>query len=196
VTAALEAAPTPTTWDAKLALWINAYNILAIDTVLQHYPLESIRDLGSWLTPVWRHDAGTVAGELVSLHRIEHQILRRMEDPRIHAAVVCASTSCPSLWREPYRAGDIQRQLEGAMLHWLADPQKGMRIDRSEEEIYLSKIFDWFEWDWDEIGGVRAVLQRYAPPDHRDWLERHGEDADLEYFEYDWSLNDTPETAR
>ena len=43
--------------DAKKAYWINVYNVLAIDTVVRHYPAESIRDVGSFLSPVWKREA-------------------------------------------------------------------------------------------------------------------------------------------
>ena len=49
-----------TTRSEKLAFWINAYNILAMSLVVRHYPVSSIRDIGSLLVPVWRIDAGVV----------------------------------------------------------------------------------------------------------------------------------------
>jgi hypothetical protein len=182
-------APTPPRRKDKLTLWINAYNILAIDVVLRAYPVESIRDIGSLWSPVWRHEAGTVAGRTVSLHEIEHEILRPMGDPRIHAAIVCASTSCPSLRRSPFTASGLGDQLDLAMRSFLESPTKGLRVDRARKRLTISRIFDWFEDDFAALGGVRATLTRYAPVEDRDWLSRNG-DASLGYFDYDWSLND------
>ncbi len=185
----LARAPAPNTRAEALALWIDAYNILAIDTVLRAWPVDSIRDAGSLLWPVWRKQAGSVAGRRVTLHEIEHDILRELDDPRIHAAIVCASTSCPSLRRTPYRAGEIDAQLDEAMRAWLASPTKGLAIDRARRRIRLSRIFDWFEDDFDALGGVPAVLVRYAPEADRAWLEQNARNADLVYFDYDWSVN-------
>jgi hypothetical protein len=179
------------TRDEQLAFWINAYNILAIQTVLSGYPVDSIRDLGSFFSPVWKRDAGRIGGKTVTLHAIEHEILRPMGDPRIHAAIVCASTSCPSLSRVPYTAGDIDAQLTNAIRGFLADTGKGLSVDRKRGEIRLSAIFDWFEEDWDAQGGVVRAISADAPAQHRDWLREQADDLDVEYFDYDWQLNDS-----
>jgi len=177
------------TRDAQLAFWIDAYNILAIDTIVSHYPVDGIRDVGSLFRPVWKRSAGTIGGESYSLDRIEHGIIRPLGDPRTHAAVICASTSCPALRREPWRAEHLDAQLDDAMRRWMADPGKGLRIDRAAQTVTLSKIFDWFEQDFEAAGGPLAFAARYAPPDARAWLESHP-DARVEYFDYDWSAND------
>jgi hypothetical protein len=175
--------------EQRLAFWINAYNILAIETVVAHYPVDSIRDVGSLWRPVWKRSAGRIAGEPYSLDRIEHEIVRPMGDPRAHAAVICASTSCPALRREPWRAERLDAQLDDAMRRWLADPGKGLRIDRADRTVTLSKIFDWFEEDFEAAGGALAFAARHAPPDARAWIGANP-DADVEYFDYDWRLND------
>ena len=78
------------TRDEQLAFWVNAYNILAIDLVAANYPLDSIRDIGSFFAPVWKREAGWIGGKPYSLDQIEHEIVRPMGDPRAHAAVICA----------------------------------------------------------------------------------------------------------
>ncbi len=176
--------------EARLAFWINAYNVLAIDTVVRSYPVTSIRDAGSFLVPVWRREAGRIGGKAVTLDRIEHSIVRPMGDPRIHAAIVCASRSCPSLRREPFDPARIDAQLDDSVARFLADPRKGLAIDRRERVVWLSKVFDWFEEDFEAASGVLAFVARHAPPDARDWLRAHADDADIEYFDYDWGLND------
>ena len=112
----------------KLAFWINAYNILAIDVVVKNHPVASIKDVGSFFTPVWKKPAGQIGGETVTLDRIEHEILRPMGEPRVHAAIVCASLSCPPLRREPYRADRLDEQLDDNVRTWLSDPRKGATL--------------------------------------------------------------------
>jgi hypothetical protein len=175
--------------EARLAFWINAYNILAIDMVQRHYPVESIRDIGSFLSPVWKRPAGRVGSRPVTLHEIEHEILRPMGDPRIHAGLVCASTSCPALRRAPFTAAEIDAQLDETVRRWLASPEKGLRIDRAGRRVYLSRIFDWFEDDFDARGGVLAFAATYAAEADRAWLERDGADAAVVFMHYDWTLN-------
>ncbi|TMA24016.1 MAG: DUF547 domain-containing protein [Deltaproteobacteria bacterium] len=154
------------TREQQLAFWIDAYNILAIDLVAGHYPVDSIRDIGSLLRPVWKRPAGTVGGRTVTLDEIEHGIVRPLGDPRL-----------------------LDAQLDAAMRRWLADPEKGLRIDRARDAVHLSKIFDWFEEDFAKAGGVLAFAARYAPDADREWLRAHAATARIEYFDYDWAVN-------
>ena len=87
--------------DEQLAFWSNAYNILAMDLVVEHAPEQSIKDIGSLFFPVWKKPAGKIGGKTYSLDEIEHGIVRPLGDPRAHVAVICASLSCPPLRREP-----------------------------------------------------------------------------------------------
>jgi hypothetical protein len=171
--------------EERLAFWINAYNILAIDLVRQHYPVESIRDLGSFWSPVWDREVGRIGGSAYSLGRIEHEILRPMGEPRIHMAIVCASVSCPSLRREPFSAARLDVQLADASRRFLANPGKGLRVEPGG--VGLSRIFQWFESDFAAGGGVLAFVRRYAPPSARASLAA---DPAIHYLDYDWRLND------
>jgi hypothetical protein len=177
------------TREQQLAFWVNAYNILAIEMVAQHYPIASIKDIGSLFSPVWKRPAGRVGARSVTLDEIEHRIVRPLGDPRAHSVVVCASTSCPALPREPLRAGRLDAQLDVAVRQWLADPGKGLRIERAASTVRLSKIFDWFEEDFAKSGGVLAFVARYAPDADREWLRAHGATVRIEYFDYDWAVN-------
>jgi hypothetical protein len=173
----------------RMAFWINAYNILAIDLVAKSYPVKSIRDLGSLLRPVWGRDAGSIGGRAYSLEEIEHEILRKMGDPRIHAAIVCASTSCPSLSREPFRAAELEAQLDAAFRAFARNVRKGVRLDAERRTLHLSRIFDWFAEDFAPAGGVLAYLARYVDDDVRPALAKGGAGLSLEYMDYDWSVN-------
>ena len=178
------------TREARLAFWINAYNILAIRTVIDHYPVASIRDVGSFFQPVWKHEVAQIEGEKVTLHWIEHDLLRKLGEPRIHGAIVCASTSCPSLARTPYTPDLLDAQLDAAIRRWMADRRKGLRVDRDDDKLWLSRIFEWFEEDFAAAGGVVAFATRYAPEPERAWLDENAAAVLVEYFDYDWSLND------
>ena len=172
----------------KLAFWINAYNILAIDLVRRHYPIDSIRSIGGLLSPVWKKTAGEIAGRPYTLHEIEHEILRPMGEPRIHAAIVCAALSCPPLRREPYRGAELEAQLDDNVRRWLADPRKGARIDRSTGTLYLSPILDWFAEDFGD--NVLPFAAAHLPAEDASWIRAHESALRVRYFEYDWRLND------
>jgi hypothetical protein len=181
----------------RLAFWIDAYNILAIDLVVRHPGIGSIRDIGSLLRPVWDREAGRVGARVRSLGEIEHEILRPMGEPRIHGAIVCASVSCPPLRRTPFGAAQVEAeldaeldaQLDAQMRRWLASPEKGLRVDRESGTLRLSRVFDWFAEDFEPAGGVLAFVTRYAPASERAWLAAQAGEVRIRYLPYDWALN-------
>ena len=178
-----------TTRHAKLAFWINAYNIFAMDLVAKHWPVNGIKDIGSLLFPVWDKTAGEIFGRTYSLDQIENEQIRPLGDPRIHAAIVCASISCPSLAREPYLGATIDAQLDAAFARFVANPGKGFRLDRSVVTIHLSSIFKWFAEDFEKQGGPLAVIARFLGEADRSWLAANTAKARFEYMDYDWRVN-------
>jgi hypothetical protein len=161
---------------------INAYNAFTVGWILDNYPTGSIRSLKDSFT-ARRHAVG---GAKVSLDDIEHRTLRTLVGYRVHAALVCAARSCPPLRREAWRAQGLDAQLDAAMARWLAREDLN-RFDPEEGRIRVSKIFDWFEDDFDRAGGVIAVLQKHGPASARETIALID---DVKYLDYDWSLND------
>ncbi|MGR9053752.1 MAG: DUF547 domain-containing protein, partial [Gammaproteobacteria bacterium] len=150
-----------------------------LKTVADHWPVDSIKDIGNLFSPVWNQPAGELGGRSVTLGEVEHEILRPMGEPRIHLAIVCASLSCPDLRAEPYTAVLLNKQLDDQAVKFLGNRAKGLRIE--QDKIAVSKIFDWFEEDFKSYGGVTAFIKRFKPdvPDFE-------VDADIPY---DWAVN-------
>ena len=167
------------TRDERLAFYINAYNILAMKMVLDHWPVHSIKDAGHWYSPVWKKEAGTLGGKPVTLQQVEDDLLRSEKEPRIHMAIVCASVSCPDLRAEPYRAATLSQQLDDQARRFLDNSGKGLRLDGST--AHVSKIFHWFRDDFNVEGGVEAFIRRYHPLPAAVTI-----DADMDY---NWQLN-------
>jgi hypothetical protein len=171
----------------KMAFWINVYNVMAVKMVVDHYPVDSIKDAGSLFESVWKKDVGVVGGKTVTLNDIEHEILRKMGDPRIHVAIVCASVSCPDLRQEAYTVDKLDAQLDDQFKQFLANKGKGLQVDRSKKRVTLSKIFDWFEEDFEPKGGVLTYISRYAPEKDQALLKK--EKLKVSYLDYNWDLN-------
>lgn len=176
------------TREDKLVFWMNTYNVMAAKMVLDHYPVKSIRDAGSFFRKVWKKDVGTVAGKTRTLNDIEHEILRKMGEPRIHVAIVCASVSCPDLRPEAYTVKDMDRQLDEQFTSFLANSKKGLRLDGKKNRLYLSSIFDWFEEDFEAKGGVITFLTPFAPESVRSKMKSKG--LKISYLDYNWGLNE------
>jgi hypothetical protein len=173
----------------QLAYWINLYNALTVQVILDHYPVASIRDIdispGLFADGPWGAKLATVDGQPVALNDIEHRILRPIwRDPRIHYAVNCASVGCPNLAAVPYRRATVERMLEDAARVYV-NSHRGVRIE--DGRLIVSSIYVWFGDDFG--GGDAAViehLRRHAEAPLREALR--GRTA-IDGHAYDWSLN-------
>ena len=182
--------------EQQQAFLINAYNGFTVELILTRYPdLKSIKDLGSLIQSPWKKKFFTLLGEERHLDWIEHEQLRpRYADPRVHAAVNCASIGCPALRPEAFTAARLDAQLDDGMLRFMADRTRN-RFSNGRAEI--SAIFKWFREDFEKgHKGFRKIddlLARYADqladaPGERDRLRAGG--VAVSHLDYDWSLND------
>ena len=179
--------------DDQLAFWINVYNAFAIQAILDHDIPASIKDLDTWIPPepIWKKKWFMVGGKAISLERIEHEILRpTFKEPRIHAAIVCASRSCPDLQPWPYLPQLLDAQLDTAMRSFLANP-KGASLDRERGILQLSAIFEWFRKDFEASGSLLQYLDGYLPEGIRSYLASNPAPK-VKHAEYDWTLNEAP----
>jgi Protein of unknown function, DUF547 len=169
--------------DERHASLINAYNAFTLQWILQNYPTESIWSLkGSFKER--RHRLG---GTNVSLNDIENDMLRPEFGWRPHAVLVCAARSCPPLQRSAYTASAINDQVARAYRTWLGRTDLNeFLIDKNEANV--SSIFKWFKGDFDQAGGVKSILAKYAPPAAKPLLEKA--DSKITYKSYNWGLND------
>ena len=99
------------------AYWINLYNALTVQVILDHYPVKSIRDIdispGLFSNGPWDAKLLAIEGEKVSLNDIEHRILRPIfKDSRLHYALNCASLGCPNLQPKAYTVANTEELLE------------------------------------------------------------------------------------
>lgn len=160
----------------KLAYYINLYNAGTVALILEHYPVESIKDIKS----PWGKARLRIGDDAVSLGHIENRILRKMNEPRIHFAINCASLSCPKLLNEAYTADKMEKQLQAATVNFINDPGKNKITESSLE---LSAIFKWYKSDFTEKRSLITYLQPYTKISLM-------KDAKISYLSYDWRLNE------
>ncbi len=173
------AANVPTkSWskNAVLAYWINAYNAYTVKLILDNYPVKSIKDIND----PWGKKFFTLGDKKYSLEEVEHEILRKMDEPRIHFAINCASFSCPNLLNEAYTEANLEKQLTTVAKSFINDKTKNTI---TSNKVEISKIFDWFSGDFKKKGTVIDFLNQYSSI-------KINSKAKISYKEYNWTLND------
>ena len=172
--------------DEQFAFYTNAYNAWTIKLILSGYPdVTSIKDLGSLLKSPWKKKIVRIAGEVISLDHVEHEILRpRYKDSRVHFAINCAAKSCPPLRPEPFSGDILDQQLDDSTRSFINNP-KNYRLE--DNELYISRIFKWFSEDFND--DAYGFFLKYATGDLAKELEAKSGQIVVKYLHYDWSLN-------
>ena len=187
--------------DQKFVFFVNLYNSLTLDVVLDHYPVKTIRDIkikkpdqglfaslsGAFTIGPWSDKLVTVNGTPLSLDDIEHSILRPMGDNRVHYAINCASVGCPDLKPTPFTVATLDEDLNAAATAYVGS-KRGMNKSPATDGLLLSKIYSWFQVDFGgNEAGVVEHLRKYAPVKDKDLLKHTPR---ITGYRYDWSLND------
>jgi len=185
----------------QLAYYINAYNALTLFGVVENWPIESVQDVRGWLDP--RAGFGffyglrfPLDGEEMNLYELENGIIRGYLDARIHAAINCASKSCPALAPYAFEATTLDEQLDSVTRAFCSNPPHVV-IDGETAEIRLSAIFDWYKADFEEharrLGRPATIedfIAAFADPATAEALERARKaEFDVVFQPYDWALN-------
>ena len=174
--------------DERFAYWINLYNALTVWVILEHYPVESIRDISYGLLTrgPWKEKLVSVEGVDLSLDDIEHEILRPVfQDNRIHYAVNCASIGCPNLQSTAFTSNNLEDLLEQSANQYINHP-RGARIE--DGELIVSSIYDWYDEDF---GGSEEEVIEHLLDYASEALEERLSDFDgIDDYEYDWALNE------
>lgn len=160
-----------------LAYYINLYNAGTVKLIVENYPIKSIKDING----AWTKGRVNVGNKELSLGGIENGILRKMNEPRIHFAINCASISCPKLMNEAYTAAKINEQLDRATSEFINSDKN--EISASKPKV--SAIFDWYQKDF-EVNGKQNVIgfvNQYSKT-------KINPNANISYLNYDWNLNE------
>ncbi len=178
----------------KIAFWINAYNALTLKSIVEKYPVSSIKKISG----VWNSKTHQVMGKAMTLDDIEHQILRKQfNEPRIHMALVCASKGCPPLLNQPYTGTALNAQLNGRAQAFVSDNQN-FRIDRGKNTVYVSSLFKWYGQDFEKQYATQAFQGSAKERASLHFLSQYlNSEASylktakyqVRYLDYDWSLN-------
>ena len=183
--------------DQQMAFLINAYNGFTAELILTKYPVKSIKDIGSVLQSAWKNKFFTLLGEQHHLDWIEHEQLRpKYKDPRVHAAVNCASIGCPALRPDAFTAQKLDAQLSDGMTRFMGDSTRN-RFNAQTGKLEVSSIFKWFREDFEKgqrgFSKLEDVFAFYADQLTDDAAARdklRAKTVGISFLDYDWSLND------
>lgn len=178
----------------KLAYYLNAYNAQVFKGVLARGPeQDSVWKGGLISGKAFFNDMKiTIGGKQTSLKALEDDVIRDgFKDPRVHAALNCASKGCPRLPQTPFDPAKLDAQLDAGMTEFVAE-LRNVTISSPNETVTLSKIFDWFEGDF------LAYEKRNgnADPEIVDYVNRYRaanakvpREFSVKYFDYDKAVN-------
>jgi len=160
----------------RLAYYINLYNAATVKLILDNYPTKSIKDIKN----PWGKDIVQIENEKISLGNLEHKILRKMDEPRIHFAINCASYSCPKLLNTAFTAANLEKLLEQTAVDFINDPKRNVL---TKEKASLSEIFNWYKKDFTEKGSLVDYINKYA-------AQKLTSNTKISYLNYNWALNE------
>jgi len=165
--------------DDKLAWYLNAYNAWILHLFLEDHPKSNTNALKR--NAFFGKDNIVVAGEEMSLNRLEHEIIRpTFKEARVHFALNCAAASCPPLRSEAYTGAQLDQQLQEQADAFINDNPAGVQLDGKTAKV--SEIFKWFSEDFDN-GDIKGYINKF-----RD--EKLGDKVKIGYLNYDWSRNE------
>jgi len=172
-------AAKPAKGPKRKAFYINAYNILAIKSVIAHYPVSGPKAITGFFDGI-THE---VHGQSLTLNELEKEkLFTQFPDPRVHFAVICAAKGCPPMLPGAYFPEKLDAQLDKQSQNALSDPDF-ISFDNEARIARISKIFKWYQKDF--LQSANSLL---------DYINRHRSgrlpaDTRLQFYPYDWSLN-------
>lgn len=187
---------------SRFAWYLNAYNALVLYAVLATNVQQSIHEVTVPVVPLPGYGFFyslyfDFDGERINLYQLEHEVIRsQFADARLHAALNCASISCPPLQPFAFRAEQLEGQLSQVAAQ-MASESPWVRVDAASRTVYLSSIYQWYQADFDAhataMGAGNTVMhwiRFHAEPELHAVLDQAiAEQWAIVHETYDWRLN-------
>lgn len=125
-----------------------------------------------------------IGGERMSLYSLENDVIRTLGDERVHFALNCMSVGCPRLPRVPFRADQLNRQLDEAARQFFAE-SRNLQVIPEQKLMRVSSILKFYRADFLlKSPTLISYINKYAST-------RIPEDHQIEFAEYDWTVNES-----
>ena len=181
--------------DQKLAFWINLYNVIVLNEVATHYPVKSVQNIRN----IWKKKHH-LSGLRLSLDEIEHNYIRKFNEPRSHFAIICGAFSCPKLQRFIFNGDELNKQFEKIEADFYKNPVN-FQIDDETGQVKVSELFFWYTEDFatkkitskltdkDRKSIILAYLMKKTPKNVR-LNFKVGKTYDIVKMPWHWQLNE------
>lgn len=168
------------TKESRLAYHINAYNALSMYNVIDSgmpKSLSGLTKVGFFVFKQFR-----IGSEARSLYAYENNVIRPTGDERVHFALNCMSVGCPRLPKGPFTASGLNEQLDREARRFLAEP-RNLQVILERKTVRLSEIFKFYKEDFlRRSPSLIAYVNQYLP-------EKIPEDYEIDFIDYDWTVN-------
>lgn len=161
------------------AFFINAYNILMINAIVEKYPIKSPMDIAG----VFDKTKYTVAGTKLTLNDLENKMIReKYKDARIHFVLVCGANGCPPITNFAYTPENLDQQLNQQTKLAINNPDF-IKVNVKSKKVEISQIFEWYKDDFVSTkSSYIDFLNKYKS-------EPIPANFKVAFYTYDWSLN-------
>lgn len=160
---------------ARLALYLNLYNLSTLKVILEHYPVKSIKDIKGG--KIWDSAFIPLNGALISLNELENEFIRKAyKEPRIHFLLNCGAKSCPPLYQEAFTEKNVDALMETRTQLFINDGRSNVI---KQNQVKLCKIFEWYKSDF---GDLIVFINKYSKAKVKN-------NAQILFLEYNWDLN-------
>lgn len=161
------------------AFYLNAYNILVIKNVVDHYPIAKPLDVAGFFDT----KKFTIAGESLTLSDIENKKIRpTYKDARVHFALVCAALSCPPIPAYAFTPEKVETQLE-TLTKTAMNSSSFIKVSDDKKTVELSMILDWYKEDFLAVSKTQLdYVNKYRTTPIPTTYKQS-------FYTYNWALN-------
>lgn len=166
---------------------INSYNALAMFGVIEKGIPEGFTSFFSRAAFFKFRDV-VIGGKVTNLYDYENDVIRPLNEPRVHFALNCMVKDCPRLPTTPFYPESLNETLE-QLTYEFFNKQKHFYLDDKRKRVYVSEILDFYTEDFVASGKAKDLpqyinqyIEQPIPANYK-----------LRFIDYDWRINAQPE---
>lgn len=171
------------------AFWINLYNAILVDKIVDAYESGSRRAInrlmnGGVESRVLKRVSAELLMQEISLNDIQHGILRPIwKDPRVHFALSNGALSGASIQKTAFTGDNNEELLEKAQAEFMQHP-RAVRVEGNS--LVLNSVFEWYASDF---GDTNSAVLAYISENTSDAMRQAMDGLSRISFDYNWDLN-------